>query len=309
MKRKLAFLTALLTSTLILAAMTGSLGADIESRSWLGTTYTGIDAFYGVGYTIYAYETGSNATLIVSVKNHLNKPMNVSAIKVGFDWGINYSSTQASEDDPFVMDPGEIRSFTVSFTVPSTSVASNRFLHGYEIYVEHVNSTIGPKEVFELEPKSYTENPDFAVYSANQANALELSQIISGIESSVPIQPLTFNSTAARLLVYKAKNETSIGDENYRRGNFADAETHYNNALTLYTSAYLMEETRGVELEDLDVELVRAQINNLQAWASMVSSLSTTSMLLGLAIVLFGIGYIIKQLGTLRKPIIESVKE
>ncbi len=309
MKRKLAFLAALLTSTLILALMMGSSGADIKSLSWLGTTYTGTDAFYGAPYTIYAYEAGSNATLVISVENLEGKQINVSAVGVRFDWGGSYNSTDVSINSPIVMDRDGLMTFAVSFTAPSTSVASNRFLHGYKIYVEHVNSTTGPKEIVGTMTKSYTADPDFAVYSANQADARELSQVISGIESSVPIEPLTFNSTAARLFVYTAKNETSIGNENYRRGNFADAKTHYATALSLYNNAYSMEETRGVELEDLNVNLVQAQINNIQAWASMVSSLSTTSMLLGLAIVLFGIGYVIKQLGTLKKPVAESLKE
>jgi len=311
MKRKLAFLAALLTSTLILATMMGSPGADIDAgvRSWLGPTYTGIDAFYGVPYNITAYETGSNATLVVSVENTEGKQINVSAVGVRFDWSESYNSTDVSIDSPITMNDGTTMTFAVSFTVPSTSVASNRFLHSYKIYVEQVNSTTEPKEIVDIITKSYTENPDFAVYSPNQADARELSQIISGIESDVPIKPLTFNSTAAKLFVYKAKNETRIGDENYRRGDFAGARAHYSTSLILYNEAYSEEETRGVKREDLDVRLIEAQINNLQAWASMVSSLSTTSMLLGLAIVLFGIGYIIKQLGTLRKPVTESEKE
>jgi len=302
MKRKLAFLTTLLTSALILAAMIGSLGADIESQSWLGTTYTGVDAFYGVGYTIYAYETGSNATLVVSVENTEGKQINVSAVGVRFDWSESYNSTDVSIDSPIVMDDNAIMTFSVSFMVPSTSVASNRFLHGYTIYVEHVNSTTGPKEIVGTMTKSYTEDPDFAVYSENQADARELKQIISGIESDVPINPLTFNSTAARLLVYKAKNETRIGDESYRRGDFAGAETHYNTALNLYNSAYATEETRGVKLDDLSIKETEARINNYEASASLASSFATTSILLGFAVVLFGIGYVIKQLGTLRKP-------
>lgn len=296
MKRRKAVPAVLATSALILATMISSLGADIESQSWIGAKYTGIDAFYGAPYTVYAYETGSNATLRVAIRNNVTEQMNVSAVKVGFDWGANYSSSQCSTESPCTMEWGEWKDFHVSFAVPDTSDASNQFLHGYKIYVEHVNSTTGPKEIVGTLVDSHTENPDFALYSADQADARELSQIISGI----PIP--SFNSTRARLLVYKAQNETSIGNEKYRRGDFSNAKVHYNTSLTLYNRAYSAEETRGVEVEDLQVKKISAEIDNLEASAGMVSSISTASILLGLATVLFGVGYIIKQLGTLRKP-------
>lgn len=308
MRKMLASVAVLLVLALASTVMVGPVQADIVSWSWLGSAYTGRDAFYGASYNIYAYEAGSTATLVVTVENDYkvnasSVPINVSLVQVRFDWGVNYNSTQCSRDSPVAMEEDEIRTFHISFTVPGTDIASNRYLHGYKIFIEHVNSTTTPMRVRGNMTKSYLEDPDFAVYSANQTEAQRLSQTLSGMP--VP----SFNSTSARLLVYKAQNETSVGNENYRRGDFASAKTHYTTALSLYTSAYSAEETRGVKLEDLQVEKLEAEIGNTEAWASMVSSLSTTSVLLGVATVLFGIGYIIKQLGTLKKPVGREVTE
>lgn len=303
MRKMLALVVALLMSTFISTMMVGSVRADIESVTWLGYTYKGTDEYYGAD--VYAYEEGSTATLWLNVKNEYvnatgyGQTINVSKVKVGFDWNVNYTTEFTT---PYKIESGNSTSFSVTFIVPSTTDASNLVLHGYTIFVEHVNAT-GQIVDTMTTGDTYRKNPNFAVYSADQADAQELHQIISRMPKP------SFNSTSASLLVYKAQNETSIGEALYERGDFAGAKAHFSTSLILYNEAYTEEETRGVKREDLDVRLVEAQINNLQAWASMVSSLSTTSMLLGLAIVLFGIGYMIKQLGTLRKPVTESVKE
>ena len=109
--------------------------------------------------------------------------------------------------------------------------------------------------------------------------------------------------------MYKAGNETTTGDACYRRGDFIEAKFHYDVALSMYGSAYSSEETYGVTLEDLEINATKtelrvseAQIDYFEAWATMISSVSTVLTLAGLAAVLFAVGYIIKQLGTLRKP-------
>jgi len=304
-RRTRAFQLALLVLTPILLTAVSPVQAGIESRSWIGCTYRGTDAFYGVPYTIYAYQNGSMAILVVSVENDYGRPINVSAVKVGFDWGLNYTSTQCSWDNPIVMQRNEVYSFTVGFAVPDTAVASNQYLHGYKIYVEHVNSTTEPKEIVATMTRSYTEEPDFAVYSADQAEAQDLSQLLTRLRTTAP----SFTSARAKLLVYKAGNETTTGDACYRRGDFAEAKFHYNVALSMYSSAYSSEETFGVTHEDLEINATKtelrvdeAQIDYFEAWATMISSVSTVLTLAGLAAVLFAVGYIIKQLGTLRKP-------
>lgn len=270
------------TSTLLMATLVSTLmvslvqaQGSITSRDWIGCSYRGSDMYYDA--SVYAYEEGSTAILKVTVYNHYGTSISVSAVKVGFDWSINYSLTL----EPVVeMQSGETRIFTVTFIVPSTTVASNLFLHGYTIYVEH---TLGTME------ELYYTPPDFAVYSSVQAEAQELYQIVSATPSYY------FSSVQARLLMNKATNETNTGGILYSRGDFDGAKEHYQTALNLINQAFSAEEDRGVRLED-------AQIKQVESMANFFNGISTFSLVFGVATVLFGIGYIIKSLGALRKP-------
>jgi hypothetical protein len=302
MKKKLSLMMVILpTLTLISTMFIGTAKADITSYSWQGYTFNGTDPFYGAIYTIYAYETGSTVTLIVRVENDykeagIPKPINVSAVGVRFDWNDAYNSTECSLDNPVTLEPGEFDSFAVSFSVPDTTKATNQYLHGYKVYVEHVNSTTGPKELVEAWEESQTQFPDFAVYSEDQADAQDLAQVLGAL-------PLpTFTSARANLLVYRAENETIYGNTLYMRGDFARAENHSSAALSLYNEAYLAEEEYGVKLEDLDITLAESQVKYFESLGAAVAGLPIMFSLFGVSAVLFGIGYIVKQLATLKKP-------
>ncbi|NIR86540.1 hypothetical protein GWO13_02785 [Candidatus Bathyarchaeota archaeon] len=301
-KKKLSLITVMLTILALISTMfVGTAKADITSYNWQAYTFSGIDVFYGAPYTIYAYETGSTATLIVVVENDYReagtpKPINISAVGVRFDWNDEYESTECSLANPVTLEPDEVASFAVSFSVPSTDTATNQYLHGYKIYAEHVNSTTGPKEVVEVWEESHMRFPDFAVYSADQADAQDLAQMLTAL-------PLpTFTSAKANLLVYKAQNETTYGDRLYERGDFDMAKDHYSEALSLYNEAYVAEEEYGVKLEDLDITLAEAQVKYFESLGAAVAGLPVMFTLFGVTAVLFGIGYVIKQLGTLRRP-------
>lgn len=264
---------AALVSTLMVSPVQAE--GSILSRSWIGCSYRGYDMYYGAN--VYAYEEGSTAILAVTVHNHYGTPIDVSAVKVGFDWGINYSLTL----EPVVeMQSGETRIFTVTFIVPSTTLASDLFLHGYTIYVEH---TLGTME------ELYYTPPDFAVYSSVQADAKELYQILSAMPSYY------FYSVKARLLMNKATNETNTGGILYSRGDFDGAKEHYQTALDLINQAFSAEEDRGMRRED-------AEIKQLESMANFFNGISTFSLVFGVATVLFAIGYIIRGLAILRKP-------
>ncbi len=302
MKKKLSLMMIILpTLTLISTMFIGTAKADITSYSWQAPTFKGDDSFYGAPYDIYAYETGSTATLIVTVENDYKeadvpKPINISAVGVRFDWNDAYNSTECSLDNPVTLEFGKFATFAVSFSVPSTGKATNQYLHGYEVYVEHVNSTTGPKEVVEAWEESHTRFPDFAVYSTNQTDAQDLAQMLD-------VLPLpTFTSARANLLVYRAQNETTYGDRLYIRGDFLEAKNHYATALSLYTEAYVAEENYGVKLEDLDITIAEAEVKYFESMGAAVAGLPIMFSLFGVSAVLFGIGYIIKQLGTLKKP-------
>jgi len=266
--------------------------AEIKSASWLGSFYSwGKDDYYDK--EVYGYEEGSTATLLVKVENHLATQMNVSEIIVGFDWNLNYTTTLA---DPVALKRDETRFFTATVTLPNTTIASNLFLHGYTVYVKHVNATGG---LVGTMTKAYTSDPDrlFAVYSEDQADAREISKIISGISAPTG----GFNSTAANLSWAKADNETTIAETLYEQGDFAGAKTHYSAALNYMNQAFITEQALTGGIQDAQLALIEAHAESYKATANYLNGLSSMWVLIGVAAVLFAIGYIIRGFATLRK--------
>jgi hypothetical protein len=250
------------------------------------------------------YTDNSPASLLVVIENDdVPSGLNVSKVIISFDWGQN--KTLDHSTDIKQVAHGQKETFTVTFTASAAEAITSEKAWDYTIYVEHVNATTGPTKIVDTEQQASAEL--FVVYSTDQADAWELKQMISRIANNDPFKDLTFNSTVSKLAVYNAQNETSTGDALYQRGDFTGAKAHYNTALILYNSAYSTEETLGTKLDDLLIREIEARIHNWEASASLASSFSTTSILLGFAVVLFGIGYVIKQLGTLKRPREESL--
>jgi len=294
MKKIFVFALVMLVLGLVSVMVVSHANAEIESASWLESFYSwGTDPYYGK--SVYGYEEDSTATLLVKVRNHLATLMNVSEIVVGFDWNVNYTTTLTS---PVALKAGETRFFTATLTVPDTTVASNLFLHGYTVYVKHVNATGG---LVDTMTKAYTSDSErlFAVYSKDQTDARRTSKIISGM--STPIGG--FNSTTARLLWAKATNETEIADILYKQGDFAGAKTHYTAALTYKNQAYAAEQTTTGGVQDAQLALLNAQADSYEATANYLNGLSSMWILIGVAAVLFAIGYIIRGFAALRKPV------
>jgi len=291
MKKILVFASVVLALGLVSTITVNLANAEIESASWLGSFYSwGTDNYYDK--SVYGYLENSQAMLLVEVKNHLATLMNVSAIIVGFDWNQNYTTTLSS---PVTLKAGETRFFTTTLTVPNTTVASNLFLHGYTVYVKHVDATGALAGTM---TKAYTSTRLFAVYSEDQADARELSKIIS--EISAPIGG--FNSTAANLSWAKAENETAIAETLYEQGDFAGAKTHYGKALDYIDQAFDTEESLSGGIQDAELALVNAQAESYKATANYLNGLSSMWVLIGVAAVLFAIGYIIRGFAALRKP-------
>jgi len=293
MKKIVAFALVVLAFGLITTMTVHTAKAEIESTSWLGSFFTwGDDSYYG--RSVYGYEEGSTATLLVEVENHLATQMNVSQIIVGFDWNINYTTILT---EVAVLKAGETRFLTTTLIVPNTTIASNLFLHGYTVYVKHVNATGGLAGTM---TKAYTSDLTrlFAVYSADQADAREISKIISGMVT--PIEG--FNSTNANLWWAKATNESKIAEILYKQGDFAGAKEHYNKALNYKNQAFIAEQTTTGGVQDAQLTLIDAQIRSYEATANYLNGLSSMWVLIGVAAVLFAIGYIIRGFATLRKP-------
>lgn len=294
MKKTLAVAVLVLVFGLASALVMRPAYADIESATWLDSFFTwGSDPYYGKA--VYGYEENSTATLLVEVENQLATQMNVSAVIVGMDWNTNYTTSYVS---PQTLKPGETQFFTVTFQVPLVTSVSNLYLHGYTVYVQHVNSTGG---LIATMTRAFTSSALrlFAVYSKDQADARELSEIITGIDHAAIGG---FNSTTALLAWTKAGNETEVGDRLYKQGDFSGAKAHYTQALEHLDTAFTVEEATTGGTQDAQLGLLNAMAESFRAQAAHFIGLSNMWVLIGVALVLFAIGYIIRGLGSLRKP-------
>jgi len=168
------------------------------------------------------------------------------------------------------------------------------YLHGYTVYVNHLNATGGPAGTM---TKTYTSVRLFAVYSKDQADAREISKTSSGISKPTG----GFNSTAADLLWAQATNETAIADTLYKQGDFTGAKTHYIKALSYKNQAFDTEKTSTGGVQDAQLALLNAQATSAEATANYLNGLSSMWVLIGVAAVLFAIGYIIRGFGSLRR--------
>jgi hypothetical protein len=285
MRKMSALLFAFLLATLISVSIPRSVQASISAYNWIGPTYRGHDDFYGT--TVVAYRTGSEATLVVSVSaDWFGYPVNVSAVKVGFDWGVNYSSTECSEASPFQIQDGELQVFTVAFTVPGTTVASNLVTHTYTIYVEHVNSTTGPKRI--VYTWEVTPWEPFVVYSIDQAEARVLRKELEAWLDAYTA-PLYMPSEAKELWI-KATVERNMASDAYEYGNFADAKTHYGNALNFTKEALMSEVDKTSSFEDALLNLIDSAESflSMQGWGFIIIGIG-----FGIGFLLMGIGVVV----------------
>lgn len=298
MKRKtLASTTMLLLSAFTLLSMLNQTQAESFTATWAGYTYRGTDSFYKE--TVVAYTSGSTAVLYVSVTNDYGAQINVSKVELRLNWGDTFNSTQANKTNPVALKIGESRIFTITFTVPSTANVSNLFQWDYKIYVEHLNAT---GDIVETTTKTRQDLdlPYFVIYSTEQALSKQAAKTIEGIKTELGTS-VEWNSARAGILWKKAMNETSVAEYYYDRGEFSKATTHYEEALDLIEGAFTAEETKGTRKEEAEITLLEAQVKWYEGWANFYNGLSNMWTLIGVALVLFALGYIIRGLAILRK--------
>ncbi len=261
---------------LVLVASVGYADASIGSWNWIAPLVNEYDSFYGT--TITGYQSGSVATLIVNVGNHMGVVMNVSAIKVWFDWGENFTSAEVSETDIHQIDPGAAHVFKLTFTVPGITIANNLVTHSYRIYVEDVNASTGPLR--QLNSNSPRSGSNFAVLSDAQAEFVSLERELQ------KYQPAAFLLTAkGRELVQQAYGSRTEGSNAYMRGDFSGAAIEYQNALTLLKHAISNETTTISGFENAFMSLVNGAQNALN--------------MMGYGYTLFGIGFLLMGIGAL----------
>ena len=264
--------------------------ADITGWTWLGTTYTGWDDYHN-DY-VNAYGSGTTAVLAVTVENEEGHNITVTSVHVNMDWDDTYESTQVSATNPEILDDDDVRVFFIDFEVPNTTIASNLFTHSYKIVVEYFYY---PNETDPTVTKTgkYTSpvGEDLVVYSADQADAVNLMRIIA--EFSQPSPP-DWDSVRAQILWNRAMNETCNGEEYYRQGEFPKAKQQFSTALDHINQAWNAEEAYLTIMEELQIRQIEADIRSLDSMSNFFNGLSTMWILFGIGGILFGIGYIVK---------------
>ena len=304
MNKKSLLLISLVSWTLLFGVISNIARADITSRKWLGYAYNDTDSFHRA--TVYAYEEKSTATLSVTIDNDYvsDKPLNISALKVWMDWGKNYTSSMTSMDKPYVIPWRETRVIPITFTVPNLTEVSNLAQYSYTIYLEYVNATTGAKKVIGTDKEFPSPNNNFVVYSSDQVSAQKTKQIVEKMLDTMSASD--FNSTKAKIDWTKSENETFVAGLLYAQGDFVGAKNHYGTALSWINQAFTAEQDKGGGFDEAQVAVLEAQAKSLEATANYMNGLSNMWVLIGVAAVLFAIGYIIRGLAALRKPIMAT---
>jgi hypothetical protein len=285
MRKILATIVSLLMATSFSTLATAPIQAYISTYSWIGPIYHGSDQYYGT--SVAAYEAGSTAQLLVTVYNDWYGYANitVTAVKVWFDWNVNYSSTET----PFVMKLYESHNFMINFTVPSTDVATNLLPHNFRIYVEFSYDTYSNYW-------SYYSSEYFAVYSTDQAEAQGLYQRLEVFRYTYPL----FITSQARASWFKGQMEFLVGETSYGHGNFTDAKTHYQTAWNSYNQAVDSEADKGTTLEDALTNLMNSTGQSYTKLADLKDPLADGFLILSVGIfvgmILIGIGVTIYAL-------------
>ena len=299
MKKFAAILFSISLCALISMLAISPAQAYIERFTWLPPYMKkGYDGHYGAYVVIY--KDGSAVNLIVPVENDwYTNGLNVSKVIVSFDWGQNKTLDLSANIEQVGWQ--ETKVFTVSFTASATEAVSSDWAHEYTIYVEHVNATTGPTEIVGTWSRQWNWwSPAylFVVFSADQADAHDLSQECDSYASTYPTW--SFNNINASQLAGQAGIEASLGDMYYTRGDYASAKTQYQTALNLYSQALAAEAEWRTKVEEAELEIALteaeanlATANAMLRQADAVVNQSYTWMLFGLGFVFMGIATIV----------------
>lgn len=322
MRKNIIALSSLVLALLLALSTMAPVNANINTAMWLEPTFEGVDTFYDT--FVIAYAEGATAKLAVTVDRDgapVITQVNITAVSVVFDWGGNYTLALTS---PYILnDTITQAAFTVTFTVPSSTIASNLFLHTYRVIVKYV-TTSGANQFV-------TISDMFAVYSTTQSDAQTQGQTANGYSGPVG----GFESPEANILWEKGNAALSKGNIAYTQGNFAAAKTYYENAITLYEQAYTTEtsqDTRAAQTAQMladanyrdalaNATTTQANAATKQADASMIEANAATTqaeaalrqadaaltnaygwMAFGFGWILIGIGAVIYGLRRPTKP-------
>ncbi|NWG11647.1 hypothetical protein HXY33_07910 [Candidatus Bathyarchaeota archaeon] len=288
MKKKMAIILPLLV--LLLLSLIHITSASIQQFSWINAM-VGEDPYYDD--TVVAYIAGTWWNISISVYNdyltpppppRVNLPINITAIKVYFDWGEWYNATFS----PHVrMEPLEVRVFTIGNVTPPTTEAPETWMHSYAVYVEYIpDGSVTPSIDW------YISGDNFAVMSAEHFTAFQLYNKLGWmISSGMPIEFV--NVTEAQVLMTKAFMELILGEQAYISGIFSNASIYLQNADSYFNSALTAWNEQGTAFENAQLEYYNSLSNASYIQATAALNNSYGWIFFGLGWTLIGIGIIV----------------
>lgn len=297
MKKKITAIVCFLMLSLILMALTTSVKAPNGSHfRWVNPAYMGPDMFYDTSYpynTIVGYLEKTNWTFTASWTNFDSDPLNVSAIRIYFDWGKNYTHSFST---PLQIMPGNTKIFQISNMTPSTEEAPELWTHEYIVYIDSVNSTSPPYE--NLSPIGIYGDNDFAVLSADHLECLKIFTKFGMFASSMgggwpPVMTEMPNITETQVLFTKLYMKLMQGMQYYQMGLFGTAKSHLQDADAFMAEALTAWNTTGTAIEDADMGRKNAEANYYNGLANSTLVNAYGWLLFGLGWVFIGIGIII----------------
>ena len=305
----LAVLLCTLAATMFLTSIRPA-KAWIDSVNWIGEFHS-YDIYWST-YNLRAFEEGTLAQMAVRVYNQWAYNLNVSAVIVYMDWNQNYSSTQASETTPSVMPPYTYRTFLITFTVPSVTVASNLYTHGYTVYVEYLNGT-GHKQPFD----HWSFSSGFYVYSNDQKDCMRSYDEVQAMFNTYGSSP-GFSTNNASVMWREGYMQYQLAYNAHSRGAFTTAMNYYSSALGKMNTALGIEADYDLNWQNYEdasdrawdtiyMQEEQAYVLNLEAQANATimeadamstnasarMTLAQAALTQSYAWIVFGIGFIV----------------
>lgn len=309
MKEKIAAILGLLSLSLMIIAMVTPVRASTIGGAWVGPAFSGYDPYYRA--SIIGYVASTNWNFSFSWMNDVGMPINISAVRVYFDWGKNYTTSYSTINQ--VM-PGMTQTFTVYNATPPIAEAPELWTHQYYVYIDYVNNTVTPYQV--IGSYQMVHGYYFAVLSADHLDCLNLWSKLdnvywftsSGMPAATSAATLygPTDITSVYIMFEKAHMEFTLGEDILAAGVFGEAKTHLTNADTMYSQALDTWNLRGTAIEDASLNNTIAQTNLYNAQADATRKSGDASLVNAYGFLLFGLGWTFIGLGvivySLRKP-------
>ncbi len=274
--------------------------------AWVEPAYKGYDAYYGRDITGYLQNT--NWTFSMSYTYYGMPQFNISAIRIYFDWGKNYTHRYSP---PLALKNGQTRLFTISNMTPPVEETSELWEHSYYVHIDNVNSTVAPmRELFSVSAYS---GDYFAVLSEDHLACLNLwykygMMFGDSLPMSAAYSPFPFfaNITATQVNMTRAIFEFQQGFAIFEAGVFGTARSHLERGDSYFNSALNVWLEKGTALEDAGLAHLNSETNYNNALADGTRKQADASMVNSYGWVLFGLGWTFIGIGLIiygiRKP-------